>query len=142
MAETFQKNVLSIEGEFFDQVSAFRLLKGLVITANEKAESSASVFLRMDHDFENLNVYFSCNQSSLQNIKPITYEQFEFSVGGNFLEWLYLNERNSYLKPLTIDHLIDIYIGMETFTPDYKDEVYEQLEKYGFANNKGEFTLF
>jgi hypothetical protein len=109
LAETFLTNVLTIEGEFFDQVSAFRFLKGMVMTANARAESSASVFLQMDHENENLNAYFGCNKSSLENINPITYEQFEFSIGGNFLEWLYLNERNSYIKPLTINHILDLY---------------------------------
>jgi hypothetical protein len=56
------KSVMSIDDDFYDQVSAARFLMGLIETANKRAEFNAgSVFFELRSSAKNLNVFFSCD---------------------------------------------------------------------------------
>ena len=131
---------MSLDGYFFHQVSSFRLLKGLILTANSIAENdTGSVFIEMDHGVENMNVFFGCDEKTLESIKPIKANEFEFSVGGNFLDWLYPNEKNSDLKPMQLEDFVKIFEGVD---PGKGDEINQQLRKFGLDENKSRFTMF
>jgi hypothetical protein len=67
-------------GDFWDQPSSFRLLEGLISTANNFAKISAPfAYLDMDLKTKNLNVFYNCLQENVNSFleSPINSDMFE-----------------------------------------------------------------
>ena len=71
-----------------------------------------------------MNVFFGCDRETIKQIKPVNSKEFEFSIGSNFLEWLYPNEKTSALKPITIDDFIQVFEGLN---PGSSEEINAKL---------------
>jgi xanthine/CO dehydrogenase XdhC/CoxF family maturation factor len=83
LINTFAQKIFSFEdGEYFDQVSAYRLLGGLATTFNEYAQqNAAAVHLDLDHRNENLNIILNCKNTTEILANPVAADVIELSVG-------------------------------------------------------------
>ena len=79
-------------GEFFDQVSAARMLLGLTRTFNEYIKEQAeSVFIDINVTKQNLNLSLNCKQADARHMKTnsISADNFEMGIGQNAISSAY-----------------------------------------------------
>lgn len=90
--EALANKFLSFQnGEFFDQVSAARMLLGLIRTVNELIKEQAqSAFVNINVSTRNLNIQVNCKEADAMHMKlnSIASDKFEMALGGNPLSLL------------------------------------------------------
>ena len=118
---------------YWDQVSAYRTMKGLIDSANHHKDNYAdSSLFNFDGTTENMQVFFNCETESVQRVldsEPVASGSFQIGVAQNFFEFLFPKDN--------IVHIQDLIEEMRTID----DESRHLVSQLGLDNAEGGFRI-